>query len=40
MLLDPAALKGLPVVSEGQAFLEPGDKVEETQASAAGQEAQ
>lgn len=40
MLLDPAALKGLPVVAEGQAFLEPGDKVEETQASAAGQEAQ
>lgn len=39
MLLDPAVLKGLPVVVEGQAFLEPGDKVEEARASAVRQEA-
>ena len=40
MLSDPAVLKKLPVVVEGQAFLEPGDKVEEARASAVRQEAQ
>lgn len=28
MLLNPAALKGLPVVVEGQAFLGSGDRVD------------